>query len=977
LAEQDLPDPWIVADELIRRGQVDVAEAFAKAAPRADVEGLPTYVVSRKGRPDDAAARARCAAAAAAVHRGEAEKVLDALGPATAGPIDDVVGVRSQTFRGAALSMSERHEEAAAALLVAAASALRLGWLDAAFTTYDQGAESLQNVGKLDAARDASEHALALAVRRGDRAGEMSVLDRLGMIHRGLRDDAKALDAWERALTVASKVGDPEAVATTTIRIGVVHERLGNYAKAVEFLQRGLEGAEAAGLRPWVATALSGLTVVYTRVGDHAKALAAGERTLAAYEALGDESDVAEALDHLGSIYDLLGNLARASECYGRALALNEKAGDRAGVAAALTNLGVVRMRLGDHAKAIEAHERALAAFEASGDRAGAIAARVNLATVYKQMGELEKALALFEQGARDAQAIGHRQWGADALAGVCSVYAARGEHAKVLEYGARELELREELGDRPGLISTLSDAAAARSGLGDWAGAVAAARRGAALVPQVVAGLADEQSATARTRFAHVFEIGARAAARANDAEAVLGFLESGRAGSLLEALGSRTALQAALVPAALADEEARAHAREAAALGALRRALDAGDLATSRARRRELDEARAAVESVVERIQREAKAAANVVHFAPDDLATIRRRLGPGEALVAYGLSDESSLAVVVTGTGATTVSLPAIADVDGACDALLAAIDEGRDAATPDASAGAVSRAADALRDLVVKPLGLDAGTKRVLVSPDGALSYVPFALLAPEREIAYVTSGTTYGLLLQDGPPRGEGVLALGDPDYESPIAGPAPGADARRGGAGRLARLPATGREASSIGGTVLLQKDATERGLRDAVAKRSRWRAVHFACHGLIDADRPSFSSLALTPQGADDGFLTVAEVFRSKIPADLVVLSACETARGKVVQGEGIMGLTRAFMFAGAPRIICSLWKVDDSATQALMTKFYELWNPTDGKAGLPAAEALRKAQGFVKSQEKWKHPYFWAAWVLWGLPE
>ena len=82
-------------------------------------------------------------------------------------------------------------------------------------------------------------------------------------------------------------------------------------------------------------------------------------------------------------------------------------------------------------------------------------------------------------------------------------------------------------------------------------------------------------------------------------------------------------------------------------------------------------------------------------------------------------------------------------------------------------------------------------------------------------------------------------------------------------------------------------------------------------------------------------------------------------------------------MGLTRAFMFAGAPRVICSLWKVDDDATRALMTKFYELWNPKDGQARLPTAEALRTAQEFVRSQEKWKHPYYWAAWVLWGLPE
>jgi hypothetical protein len=132
------------------------------------------------------------------------------------------------------------------------------------------------------------------------------------------------------------------------------------------------------------------------------------------------------------------------------------------------------------------------------------------------------------------------------------------------------------------------------------------------------------------------------------------------------------------------------------------------------------------------------------------------------------------------------------------------------------------------------------------------------------------------------------------------------------------------------------------------------------------------DPERPTLSSLVLTPHAGNDGFLAALEVLRMEIPADLVVLSACETGRGKIVTGEGIVGLTRAFMHAGAPRVVCSLWKVDDDATAALMTKFYEIWKtgPTS------AASALRRAQDHVRAQPKWKHPYYGAAWVLWGLP-
>lgn len=102
-------------------------------------------------------------------------------------------------------------------------------------------------------------------------------------------------------------------------------------------------------------------------------------------------------------------------------------------------------------------------------------------------------------------------------------------------------------------------------------------------------------------------------------------------------------------------------------------------------------------------------------------------------------------------------------------------------------------------------------------------------------------------------------------------------------------------------------------------------------------------------------------------------VPADLVVLSACETAAGKLYRAEGIVGLTRAFMVAGASRVLCSLWKVDDAATRAFMGKFYELWKDE----GLPAATALRRAQDHLRAQKQWEHPAHWAAWVLWGLPD
>ena len=122
---------------------------------------------------------------------------------------------------------------------------------------------------------------------------------------------------------------------------------------------------------------------------------------------------------------------------------------------------------------------------------------------------------------------------------------------------------------------------------------------------------------------------------------------------------------------------------------------------------------------------------------------------------------------------------------------------------------------------------------------------------------------------------------------------------------------------------------------------------------------------------------GGDDGILTALEASHLDLDGvELVVLSACNTALGKAESGEGVIGLVQGFQMAGARRVIGSLWKVDDEATRALMVKFYELWNPKEGKR-MGATAALKAAQAHVRSHAKWSHPYFWAAWVLWGLPE
>jgi CHAT domain-containing protein len=190
---------------------------------------------------------------------------------------------------------------------------------------------------------------------------------------------------------------------------------------------------------------------------------------------------------------------------------------------------------------------------------------------------------------------------------------------------------------------------------------------------------------------------------------------------------------------------------------------------------------------------------------------------------------------------------------------------------------------------------------------------------------------------------------------------------------------RLQRLPATGREAESI--AKLLPPDQVFLALGARASRRtalrgdlSKHRTVHFATHGMIHADTPRLSFLALSmfdEKGqSQEGVFGLSDIFNLELQADLVVLSGCETALGREIRGEGLMGLTQGFFYAGAERVMASLWRVEDRATAEFMTRFYRAML-TDG---LPPAAALRSAQRSIRGEPAWQDPYYWAPFVLQG---
>jgi CHAT domain-containing protein len=299
------------------------------------------------------------------------------------------------------------------------------------------------------------------------------------------------------------------------------------------------------------------------------------------------------------------------------------------------------------------------------------------------------------------------------------------------------------------------------------------------------------------------------------------------------------------------------------------------------------------------------------------------------------------------------------------------------------------------------MLLGPVAGKLAGKRLLVVADGALQYVPFAALpvpgrrtarvplAADHEVVGLPSASVLGVLREPphGPasPRGA-VAAFADPvfEHDDPRLGAASGAGGVPVAAGpgtefpRLAasRLEAAGIVAMAPEGATLLATGF--RASRETATTRelARYRIVHFATHGIFDDGRPERSGVVLSmfdERGKPrDGFLRLHDVYELELPVELVVLSACDTALGREVRGEGLVGMVRGFMYAGAKRVVASLWKVDDEATGELMRAFYRGML----QEGRTPADALRQAQIGLWRSRRWHAPFYWGAFVLQGEP-
>jgi CHAT domain-containing protein/tetratricopeptide (TPR) repeat protein len=798
-----------------------------------------------------------------------------------------------------------------------------------------------------------------------------------------------ARSEFREALEVAREVSDRGLESEILTSLGDLEDSVGESQKALAEYALALPIARESNNRNAECRLIHNMAVVRDFLGESQRALDGYREVLTLCRSLGGKRAEAQVLTSIGRLYIDLGEREAGLQHLASAAALALEVGDQRSRARILFHVGRARERAGEVDSALAAYAEARDLGRQSGEPFREAAARGMIAGILGARGD-PSALSEFDRALELARA-GKSPWVESV------VLKGRGRFLADLSLAA---EIDHRTGDRLGEAESRFELARLERSSGRpaeaWTFASTALDLMEALRTEVAShDLRAAFFATSQDLYDFsvdlLMELGA---ARPGEGFETTAWTvhERSRARSLLDVLSARDSVSGHVDPALLERERSLRKRIARATDDPTRVAGDARESVTAAA---DVEKLRSEYETVRRSIQSSNPEYAALAFGDPVSIERVQSELGPDALLAEFHLGEERSFLWIVGRDSVRTFVLPPRARIERSAEALYGELR---------APGSDWHAAASDLGSQLLQPVASLLSSRVLVVVPDGTLQLIPFAVLGlpgqtpPQLvvarfEVVQVPSASVLTLLRRDATARtsartlavlADPVLDASDPRVRSSSAAkgrPEPSAERGRSSAGEpMPRLPFTRREASAIGDLVPAANRRIALGF-DANLDLARsaelggYRYVHFATHAVTGGEHPERAALVLsrvTPDGRlRDGLLPVAEIFNLRLSADLVVLSACQTALGRSVRGEGLLGLARAFMYAGAPRVVASLWRVDDSATAELMRRFY---GGMLGREHFAPGEALRRAQLSVSATKRWADPYYWAGFVLQG---
>jgi CHAT domain-containing protein/Flp pilus assembly protein TadD/predicted negative regulator of RcsB-dependent stress response len=785
--------------------------------------------------------------------------------------------------------------------------------------------------GRYQAAIDSLDTCLTLLETNADDELEKIVLGQRGVLHKHLGNYSDALKDLEKLLAMSRDSNDMRNEEVALSQMGSAYYQQSDYVRTEEYWRRALELSKTivvrrTRLKSYPQNHLGNLGDVYYKLGDLAAAKRAYNESLVLSREVNDEANESSVLTSLGDLYVAEPDLKQALVTYEQALALGEKRKDRGNQIGALLGLSALHRERGNQQPAMDYVQRVLRMLEGRSDSRWQGEALTCLGLLHLRFGEIPEAMAAFQKTlAIDPNTTSpHVLW--EAHSGLAVAYVRSKQLDRALEHYQRAIEAIERV----------------RAGLGG---------------DDDKAGFFQDKVEVYKRQIALLMDLNDGEQKKSYSAEAFR-YAERGRARGFLDLLAETKVNPEQNAAPALLQQKQKLQERISHLTEQLIKERSQERARQDQARidklKNDLDQADSELAEWLRELRRRNPRYAALKYPEPVTLAETQRILDDKTILLSYSLAEPESFLFAVTHDGFQAKRLPSGKQLGARVQKLLAAI---ADKNNPNAEEYRHQAARLSLQ--LLQPVSkMLAGKRALVIVADGALHRLPFEVLFLPGQtaqgdlrgwpflirrfaISYVPSASVLSELQSERATAAKGFIAFGDPVYDQSTQGDKASALRALVGGGQLnlQRLPYSHVEIEGI--AQLFAKDELALFFGDAATEEnvktperlSHYRMVHFSTHGYLNETRPRFSGLVLSlpataPQSAnapqsEDGVLSAYEIFNLKLKADLVVLSACETGLGKEVKGEGLMSLTRAFMYAGTPSVVVSLWNLNDETSR------------------------------------------------------
>jgi len=846
------------------------------------------------------------------------------------------------------------------------------------------------------------EEALPFLRLAAKREREATVLNNIALFHESLGSFSEALAFHHQALDLRKDAGDNRSATLSLNHIGSLHIALGEIQKGLDYYNQALTLGRVEGGRRGEANTLANIGSVYFDLGEIERALDFYHRALKLYRAIGGRPREVRLITSIGFVHFSRGENEKALDFYEQALALQQKLKSRGGLNYTQRLIGILHARLGNMQKAFDYLNQALEFERKTANPYTEAQTLTDIGEIYYGSNDKEKAFDHFNQALPLRRATGDLQGEALTLYWIARVERDRGRMPAALSGIMSALSLVE--GMRARISSNdlrVSYFATVQKYYDFYIDLLAELHR------QVPSGGYDALALQASERA---------------------------RARGLIELLQeSRTDIRQGVDPALLQREQSLQRQWNERKEEQLQLLSGTHTPAQAKAFIEELAALSTEYAETQSRIRQTSPRYAALMQPKTLSLKEIQQSLDNETLLLEFRLGETRSFLWAVTPASMDLYELPSRAVVERVARRVTESVNARNHRPLDESLEQRRERLEQAEREflnsttelsrMLFSQVAARVQSKRLLIVSDGALQYVPFAALPAPRtvllrangleaqgiqvsgtgtldsssqtseflplvadhEIISLPSASVISVLRKERtarPSTRKAVAVLADPVFDRDdirVKQRAGKPIAAKTAETNLPRLPFSRREAESIlaaappgEGMAALNFSASLATVKSSAL--AEYRILHFATHGLLDTERPELSAIVLSlvdEQGQpQDGFMRLREIYNLNLPAELVMLSACQTGLGKEIRGEGLVGLTRGFMYAGASRVGTSLWKVDDAATAELMSHFYQAVL----KEGKPPAAALRSAQLKMLQQRRWQSPYYWAAFVLQG---